>query len=231
MLCLQGLQKLTLLDYPGYVACTVFTGGCNFRCPFCQNSDLLVTRPQGQYTAQEILTFLEHRKNILDGVCISGGEPLLQENLPQFLQEVRKLGYRIKLDTNGSFPDILEQLVTDGLVDYVAMDIKNSLARYEVTTGTTGLYTRAVIRSVDFLLRGNVEYEFRTTVVKELHRPADLLELSHWIAGASRYYLQSFVDSSCVLEPGLHGYTAREMEELRQLILPQVPAAQLRGIG
>ncbi len=232
MICLQGLQKLTLLDYPGKVACTLFTGGCNFRCPFCQNSDLLPCHKQGQLSVADTLQFLEQRKSrgLLDGVCITGGEPLLQENMAEFLRELKRLGYAVKLDTNGSFPEKLQELVEANLVDYVAMDIKNSLNRYAETSGTTGLYNSAVAQSAAFLMQGHIPYEFRTTVVKEFHTADDFRQIAEWISGARAYYLQSFADSEQVLQKGLHAYEPSELEAFRQLILPQIPAAQLRGV-
>lgn len=229
MMSFHGLQKLTLLDYPGRVACTIFTGGCNFRCPFCQNRDLLACNMPGKIAGQEVLSFLEKRRGLLDGVCISGGEPLLQEHLEDVLQEIKAMGYAVKLDTNGSFPDYLQHLVQRGLVDYVAMDIKNSPARYPETTGTTGLYQSAVQKSVDFLLQGTVRYEFRTTVVKEFHGIEELNAIASWISGAQQYYLQSFVDGAHVLQSGLHGYSASEMEALRAMIAVQIPTVRLRG--
>lgn len=232
MICLQGMQKLTLLDYPGKVACTIFTGGCNFRCPFCQNSDLLPCHRKGLMDTGDVLQFLEQRrkKNLLDGVCITGGEPLLQENIGQFLEELKRLGYAVKLDTNGSFPDRLQELTGRGLVDYVAMDIKNCPERYAETTGTTGLYNDAVAQSAEFLLQGRVPYEFRTTIVKEFHTADELRKIAAWIHGADTWYLQSFVDSDAVLEKGLHAYEAAELEAFRQMILPEVPSAKLRGV-
>ena len=232
MICLQGMQKLTLLDYPGKVACTIFTGGCNFRCPFCQNSELLPCHKEGGMNPDEVLAFLEQRrkKHLLDGVCITGGEPLLQDNLADFLRAIKQMGYAVKLDTNGSFPEKLRELVEEGLVDYVAMDIKNSPARYAETTGTTGLYSQAVEQSVKYLLQGHVPYEFRTTVVKEFHTADDFQQMAEWIQGTDAWYLQSFVDSEQVLAEGLHAYEPEEMEAFRQQILPLVPSAKLRGV-
>ena len=229
LLCIQGLQKLTLLDVPGKVACTIFTGGCNFRCPFCQNSDLLVCNTTAQYTVEEILSFLDGRKKLLDAVCISGGEPLLQQALPEFLREIKTMGYYIKLDTNGSFPDRLKAVVADGLVDYVAMDLKNSMDRYSETIGMPPLYQSKIEESIDFLLSGTIPYEFRTTVVRELHSEADLLQAATRIKGAERYYLQKFVDSDHVLQPGLSAYSTKEMEQLREALTQIVPTVQLRG--
>lgn len=230
MICLQGLQKLTLLDYPGRVACTIFTGGCNFRCPFCQNSDLLPCRQQTKFAAEDLLRFLEKRKGLLDGVCISGGEPLLQDGLAAFLRDIKALGYAVKLDTNGSFPEKLRELVEEGLVDYVAMDIKNSPARYAETTGTTGLYNQAVAQSAEYLMQGHVPYEFRTTVVKEFHTEKEFQQMAAWIQGAKAWYLQSFVDSEQVLVDGLHACEPEELESFRQQVLSLVPSVKLRGV-
>ncbi len=232
MICLQGIQKLTLLDYPGRVACTLFTGGCNFRCPFCQNSALLPCHKEGELDTADVLRFLEQRrkKGLLDGVCITGGEPLLQEGIAEFLRALKQMGYAVKLDTNGSFPDKLQELIEAKLVDYVAMDIKNSLERYAQTSGTNGLYNQMVERSVELLKKGLVPYEFRTTVVKEFHDAESFQKIASWIEGAERYYLQSFVDSDEVLEKGLHAYEPAELEAFRQMILPKVPSAKLRGV-
>lgn len=230
MVSLQGLQKLTLLDYPGKVACTVFTGGCNFCCPFCQNGELLSCGQPSQYSEAELLEFLQKRQGLLDGVCISGGEPLLQKELPQLLQKIKAIGYSVKLDTNGSFPEQLQQLVADDLVDYVAMDVKSSPAQYGAASGVGTLYLSKVQESVQFLLQGTVPYEFRTTVVRELHGAEEMRAIGNWLQGAQQYFLQSFEDSEHVLKRGLHSYEAAEMEALRQLVLPQIPQTALRGV-
>lgn len=230
MVSIQGLQTLTLLDYPGKVACTVFTGGCNFRCPFCQNSGLLACGQPGQYTERQLLDFLDSRRKLLDGVCISGGEPLLQQELPQLLRQIKDMGYLVKLDTNGAFPERLELLLRQGVVDYVAMDVKSSPAHYGQACGVGELYLSKVQQSVQFLLQGTVPYEFRTTVVRELHGAEELQAIGQWIQGAQRYFLQSFQDSERVLQPGLHSYSAAELETLRQAVLPWVPTVKLRGV-
>ena len=230
LVCIQGLQKLTLLDVPGKVACTIFTGGCNFRCPFCQNSDLLACNTAGLYSVEDVLTFLKGRTKLLDAVCISGGEPLLQPELPELLRQIKDMGYYIKLDTNGSFPERLKAVVEEQLVDYVAMDLKNCMDKYSETIGMPPLYQEKIEESIDFLLSGTVPYEFRTTVVRELHTEKDLLKAAERIKGAEGYYLQGFVDSDHVLKPGLHAYTADEMEALRQSILHLVPNTKLRGV-
>ncbi len=230
LVCIQGLQKLTLLDVPGKVACTIFTGGCNFRCPFCQNSDLLSCNIVGAYSVDEVLKFLNGRTKLLDAVCISGGEPLLQPDLQDLLKEIKAMGYYIKLDTNGSFPDRLKAVVDAGLVDYVAMDLKNCTDRYSETIGMPPLYQAKIEESIDFLLSDAIPYEFRTTVVRELHRTEDIIKAAERIKGAAKYYLQGFVDSEHVLQQGLSAYSAQEMETIRQNILHLVPNALLRGV-
>ncbi len=229
---IQGLQKLTLLDYPGETACTVFLAGCNLRCPFCHNASLV--RPgarEGGVEEDAFFAFLEKRRGLLDGVCVTGGEPLLQPALPRLLRRIKALGYAVKLDTNGCFPAQLEALVAAGLVDFVAMDVKNSPARYAQTVGVPDFDLRPVQRSVAFLLSGAVDYEFRTTVVRELHTAGDLAALGRWIAGARRYFLQAFVDSGDLLRPGLTGLSGEEMAALLAAVRPFVPAAALRGVG
>ena len=229
---ISGLQKLTLLDYPGKVACTVFTGGCNFRCPFCHNASLV--RPEEldrQNEEEQVLAFLKKRVGVLDGVAITGGEPLLHADMPAFLEKVRALGYKIKLDTNGSFPDRLIELVRAGLVDRVAMDVKNAPELYAKTAGVAGLDLRPVERSKDFLLAGEVDYEFRTTVVRGLHTAESLAGAARWIEGAREYYLQQYRDSGHVLTPeGLGSFSAEEMHALADAVRPIVPTVQLRGV-
>ncbi len=229
---IQGYQKLTLLDYPGRIACTVFTGGCNLRCPFCHNGSLV--RPAdvaaGGVDREEFFAFLRKRQGTLDGVCVSGGEPLLQKDLEPFLREIRALGYAVKLDTNGSFPDRLKSLVGQGLVDYVAMDIKNTLAKYGETVGIPGYDTAPIEESVAFLMSGAVAYEFRTTVVKEFHTVGDFALIGAWLQGAEHYYLQHFVDSGDLLQPGLHGLDKADMEAAAAAVRPFIPTVAIRGI-
>ncbi len=209
---ISGLQKLTLLDFPGTVSCIVFTHGCNFRCPFCHNSSLVDGPAQEEISENEVVDFLKSRKNILDGVVVSGGEPLLHPDIAEFLKKVKELGYKVKIDTNGTKPEMLKKLVNDGLVDYVAMDIKNSPEQYKSATGVDGLL-EAVTESKDFLLSGKVEYEFRTTVVKGIHTKEQLVSLAKWIKGAKKYYLQKYKCSENVLNPeGLDSFSDEEME-------------------
>lgn len=198
-----GIQKLTLLDYPGTVSCTLFTKGCNFRCPFCHNASLV--KPSGStpsYSEEEALDFLKKRQKILDGVCITGGEPLIHDSLPSFMEKVKALGYKIKLDTNGSFPEKLFSLVQNKLVDYVAMDIKNSFHKYNVTAGCAMLNLQHIEKSIDLLLTGTVPYEFRTTVASELHSPDDITFIAQRISGAEKYFIQNFADSGDILSDG-----------------------------
>ena len=227
-----GLQKLTLLDFPGYVACTLFTRGCNMRCPFCHNS-ALVTRADEQklYTNEEILAFLKKRQGILDGVAITGGEPTLAHGLAEFLEQVRVLGYKIKLDTNGTRPEVLKNIVSRGLVDYVAMDIKNSRDKYGETVGFNQRYDLAPIEeSIEFLMSGSVDFEFRTTISRTFHTENDVVDIAKWIQGKEKFFLQQFKDSGDVIGSGIEGYDNDEMKLLLDKILPFVPNAQLRGV-
>ncbi len=230
---ISGLQKMTLLDYPGLVACTVFTGGCNLRCPFCHNASLVLPERAADETDEaEVFRFLEKRQGMLDGVAVTGGEPLLHADLPDFLRRVRALGYRIKLDTNGTFPDRLRAVVEEGLVDRVAMDVKNAPLLYGKTVGLHRFDISPVERSKDYLLEGHVEYEFRTTVVRGLHTAESLLAAARWIEGAREYYLQQYKDSGDVIRPdALGAFTDDEMRGLLEKVRTVIPAAQLRGVG
>lgn len=228
---ISGLQKLTLLDYPGRVACTVFTGGCNFRCPFCHNAPLVLPERLARDSSEEaVLAFLSKRRGVLDGVAVTGGEPLLHRDIGAFLEKVKALGFSVKLDTNGSFPDRLRALVSAGLVDRVAMDVKNSPALYEKTAGAA-VDMAAIERSRDFLLSGAVDYEFRTTVVKGLHTKESLMDAACWIRGAKEYYLQQFKDSGDVLAiEGLGAFSEKEMHALADAAAEFVPSVQVRGV-
>lgn len=226
-----GFQKMTMLDYPGKVACTVFTGGCNFRCPFCHNA-LLVTEidDENVFDEEEIISYLYKRKGIIDGVCITGGEPLLQKDITEFLQKVKATGLPVKLDTNGSYPQKLRELVEKGLVDYVAMDIKNSREKYAETIGLSDYDLSKVEESVEFLLSGAVDYEFRTTVVREFHTQEDILNIANWISDAKRYFLQGFVDSGNLIGSGMSAYRPQEMVEICTKAQEIVPNTVLRGV-
>lgn len=225
-----GIQKLTLLDYPGKVACTIYTGGCNFRCPFCHNADLVTGKPEVTVTGEEIFRFLRKRQGLLDGVCISGGEPLLQPDLEDFIRGVRSLGYSVKLDTNGSMPDKLESLAEKGLLDYVAMDLKNAPEHYGRTIGAETYDVGNIDRSIRFLMGGEIPYEFRTTVVREFHQKADFEEMGRWIEGADQYFLQQFMDSGHVIAPGLHAYDEKILFQALEIVKKYVKTAQIRGL-
>ena len=227
---IMGLQKTTLLDFPGNVACTIFTGGCNFRCPFCHNASLvLALNMKEMITEPELFAFLYKRKSILDGVCITGGEPLLQNDIEAFIRSIKEMGYKVKLDTNGSYPEKLENLIALGLIDYVAMDIKNSKEKYSETCGTD-IEVDKINKSISLLINGSIPYEFRTTVVRELHTAQDIVDISLWIKGASRYYLQSFVDSGNVISDSLSAYSPEEMHKLLDLARKNLSCTELRGI-
>lgn len=229
---IQGVQRLSLLDFPDRVACTVFTCGCNFRCPFCHNASLVVPEEMtGDEMAEDVFfDFLASRKNKLDGVCITGGEPLLQRDIGHFIRRIRSLGFAVKLDTNGSVPGLLKELVDAGLIDYVAMDIKNSPGKYAETSGMADLLLEPVFESVSFLLSGKVPYEFRTTIIREYHTGRDIEQIGRWIQGATLYYLQEFVDSGSLIGEDLHASSPNEMEAFRRIAADYVPGVQLRGM-
>lgn len=228
---ISGLQKLTLLDFPGHTACTVFTGGCNYRCPFCHNAELVLwPGEQPEIPEADFFAFLEKRRGLLDGVAVTGGEPTLQPELPEFLRRIRDLGYAVKLDTNGTAPETLRQLVSDGLVQYVAMDIKNAPDRYAETAGVEDPRLEQIRESAAMLMAGSLPYEFRTTVVHELHRPRDLEEIGRWLRGAKRYYIQCFKDSGDLICPGMSPCSREELEALLAAVRPFIPSAELRGV-
>ena len=228
---LGGLQKMTLLDFPGRVACTVFTVGCNFRCPFCHNSSLVVSPALPELSQDDFFAFLRKRQGLLEGVAITGGEPLLHPDMPEFLEKIRALGYAVKLDTNGAFPERLRAILEAKLADYVAMDIKNSREKYERTAGVAGILPK-VEQSAELLLGGGTPFEFRTTLVDELHEPEDFAAIGEWIAGVDRYFIQGFVDSGDILA-GSEAYHAASPEKAKaclEAVRAFVPGAQLRGV-
>lgn len=232
---IAGLQKLTLLDFPGKTAATVFTPGCTMRCPFCHNADLVFDATASgpdDVSVDEFFAFLGKRHGLLDGVCVTGGEPLLQPGLADFCARVKDAGFAVKLDTNGSFPDKLQELVEAGVVDYVAMDVKNAPGRYAETVGMPGLDLAPVRASIDVLLGGAVPCELRTTVVRELHTADDLRALARWIEGAPAWFLQSYLDAEGVLAgPGrFHAWDPDELRALLPELQAFVPAVQLRGV-
>ena len=225
----SGIQKMTLLDFPGRCACTVFLAGCNLRCPFCHNASLVLTNPEPAMTESEFFAFLGKRKGLLDGVCITGGEPTLRKDLPDFIRKIRDMGYLVKLDTNGSNPQMLEKLLEEKLIDYVAMDIKNCPDRYSETCGGPDIL-RNVEECLKLLRNSNVEWELRTTCVKPFHDESALEAIGRWLSGTKNYYLQSFVDSGDLVGSGVSGFTKEEMEVLRNCVLPHIPTTRIRGI-
>lgn len=228
---ISGFQKLTLLDFPGTMACTVFTKGCNFRCPYCHNASLVVGADAPVIEENELLSFLKKRQGILEGVAITGGEPLLHRDIKELLLKIKELGYKIKLDTNGSNPSLLKELVSLNLLSYVAMDIKNSKENYYKAIGTDKISLELLEESKDFLLENRVPYEFRTTVVKGIHEKEDIVSLAKWIGGAEKLFLQQFKDSGELIAPeDLEAFSKEEMEELAELAKPYVKSVTLRGI-
>ena len=229
---IHGLQKLTLLDYPGRVACTVFTGGCNLRCPFCHNASLVTHIDEAAVMPEEeFFAFLKKRQGILDGVCITGGEPLMNADIEDFIKKIRALGFAVKLDTNGTFFETLSRIVKDKLVDYIAMDIKNTVEKYPVTTGVGAKITENVKKSVELLKNSDIPFEFRTTIVSEFHAVEDIEKITEWIGGENiNYFLQNFVDSGDTIEKELHSCDKSTLSAMLETAKKNCPKAQLRGI-
>lgn len=229
---IKGLAKTTLLDYPGHVAATIFTGGCDFHCPFCHNKSLVLNPARlPSIPTDEIYQFLLQRQGALEGLCITGGEPLLQEDLCEFLYNVKTLGYKIKLDTNGYDPTHLSHILKNNLVDYIAMDIKNSQENYQKTAGISSFDINRIKLSVDLLKESEIDYEFRTTVARELHQMADIDAIGRWLKGARAYYLQPYVETDDVIMPVFSSYSKQEMIEMRERLLPYISHVEIRGFG
>ena len=230
-----GLQKLSLLDYPGKIACTVFLGGCNFRCPYCHNGSLALGQGEAVMDMDEFLAFLDKRRGRLEGVCISGGEPTLHHDLPELIAEIKSRGYAVKLDTNGTNPEMLSSLINNGLIDYVAMDIKNSPDRYFESIGNSKFEIRNsklienVEASASILMQGLVDFEFRTTLTRELHSAEDMMKIGQWIQGAEKYFLQTYRDEGDLIEGGFTAYSREETEELLGIVKKYLPNAEIRG--
>lgn len=228
---IHGLQKMTLLDFPGRVACTVFLGGCDMRCPFCHNAELIDGSAPPVMEEEELLAFLKKRQGLLEGVAITGGEPLLRPDIISLAEKIRDLGYPMKLDTNGTHPDRLREIIDRGLAAYVAMDIKNSPDRYAVTAGVDTLDMGKIRESVSLLMEGRTDYEFRTTVVAELHDADSFRGIGEWIRGAKRYYLQKFTDRDTVPFGGFHAPADNEMRAYAEIAREYVPSVELRGMA
>ena len=229
---ISGLQKLTALDFPDRLACTVFTPGCNLRCPFCHNASLVLKNAE-DYNIDEFFSFLKKRTGVLDGVCITGGEPLLQPGIEEFISKIRELGYLVKLDTNGAFPDKLESIISKGLVDYVAMDIKNSPEKYPASCGidkNSEDFLLPFKKSIALLLQNKVDYEFRTTVVEELHDISDIEKAGELIRGARRWNLQCFKDSGDLISSGFSSPTKQKLEQMRKIALGFCDSCDIRGV-
>ena len=228
---IAGLQKLTLLDFPGRIACTVFLPGCNLRWPFCHNASLVLPRQDSPppMTVDELLAFLQKRRGRLQGVCVTGGEPTLYPDLPDLLRQIHLLGYEVKLDTNGTNPQMLRAILSEGLADYVAMDIKNSPARYTETCGGVDVL-ETVRESASLLMASGVDYEFRTTLAHPLHTVEDVAAIGGWLHGARRYFLQQFVDSGDLIGTGLTPLAPEEMEAMCEAVRPYIKETTLRGI-
>ena len=226
-----GFNKTTLLDYPGKVAATIFLGGCNFRCPFCQNRSLVLEAgEQPSLDPEEVLAFLQKRKGILEGICITGGEPTLSKGLPAFLAAVHDLGYPVKLDTNGTHPEVVRALAEDGLIAKAAMDIKACPENYAAVAGVKAVDMDAIRETADYLMNGPLDYEFRTTVVKELHTAHDFEVIADWLSGAKEYYLQEYRDSEGVIRRGFTGCTLEEMQAYQAILARTIPKVGIRGI-
>ncbi len=229
---IKGLQKLTLLDYPGKCAATVFTFGCNLRCPFCHNASLVEKRAGDDYVIdeEEFFTFLDSRKGLLDGVAVTGGEPLLQPDIEDFLRKIKEKGFSVKLDTNGTNPEKLSRLIDEKLVDYAATDIKNCLDKYPLTVGVEDFDVTPIKETVALLLSGKVEYEFRTTVSNELFSEEDFVKISREIAGAEKYYLQAFASSGDILGGDFTTPSKTALEAYARIVSKTVKKVEIRGV-
>ncbi|MFI3284929.1 MAG: anaerobic ribonucleoside-triphosphate reductase activating protein [Erysipelotrichaceae bacterium] len=227
-----GIQKLSLLDYPNEMACTLFSSGCNFKCPFCHNKDLVYVPADIRYlNKDDIFAFLNKRKGVLKAVCITGGEPMLHSGLLTFIQEIKEAGYLVKLDTNGYYPDALEKVLHTGLVDYVAMDIKNAPDKYALTVGLKDIDFKIepILKSVELIRNLAKDYEFRTTIVKELHDEKDIQLIAKWLSGARRYSLQYFKESDGTIEKGFHAHDEKSMQYFKSILEETILNVQIKG--
>lgn len=225
-----GLQKTTLLDYPGNVASTIFLGGCNMRCPFCHNMNLVMGESLESYTVEDILSFLQKRKGVIDGVCITGGEPTINYDLLDFIRNIHNLGLKVKLDTNGTNPTMLEQLITEHLVDYVAMDIKSATSNYSNVCGIADISIDNIVNSIQILINSGIDYEFRTTLIREYHNEAVIRDIAIMLDGASNYYLQSFIDSPFVIDHSLNAIDKNTLMEYQEILSKHIAHVDIRGV-
>jgi pyruvate formate lyase activating enzyme len=221
---------MTLLDFPGHIACTVFLGGCDFRCPYCHNYELAVGSSDPVMDEEKFFSFLTTRQGLLDGVAITGGEPLMRKDISSFILKIRELGFKVKLDTNGYHPERLKELLDEGLVDYVAMDVKNSLSKYGITVGMDSIDTGRILQSISILKASDTPYEFRTTVVKELHEDSDFEDIGRMIQDSCAYYLQQFTERDTVPDKKLSSPTETDMNRYLEIVKKYVPSSYLRGI-
>ena len=226
---ISGLMKLTLLDFPGHIACTVFLAGCNFRCPFCHNGSL-VRGGDIEISREELFSFLKKRQGVLEGVCITGGEPLMNPDISELLHDVKGLGFLVKLDTNGSYPERLGEILASGIVDYVAMDIKNSSDSYGAACGVN-FDVGKIKRSVEIIKSSGVDREFRTTVVKGIHTAADIAQCAAWVGEGEKYFLQSYKESDDIIAPdGLSAFSNDELREMLEEAKKYNSVTELRGV-
>lgn len=228
---IHGFNKTTLLDYPGHLAATIFLGGCNFRCPFCHNASLvLAPNSQPIISKEEVLSTLRKRIGILEGVCITGGEPSLYPGLIDLIKEIKDLGFLVKLDTNGTNPNTIKYLLESNLIDYIAMDIKNCKEKYSLSSGIKNTVIDKISESISLLINSNIDYEFRTTVVKNLHDASDFIKIGEWIEGANAYFLQAYRDSEDIIKKGLSGHSLDKLKEFKENVSPYVKEVSIRGV-
>lgn len=228
---IKGFQKTTLLDYPGHLASTIFIGGCDFRCPFCHNASLVTSSSNiPSIPFKQVIETLIKRKHILEGICITGGEPTLSKELPVFIEQVKTLDLKVKLDTNGNNPSMLDSLLKNKLIDYIAMDIKNSKENYSKTIGISDFAINNIEESIQLIMNSTIDYEFRTTVVKEIHTANDFIAIGKWINGSKKYFLQSFTDSGDILQTGCSPYSKDELNLFKEMVSPYVNYIEIRGI-
>ena len=228
---ISGFQKLTLVDFPGHTACIIFTQGCNFKCPFCHNSGLIQGANNSNKIDEQVLfDYLDNRMGLIDGVCVSGGEPLLQKDIELFIRKIKEKGYKVKLDTNGSKPKILKKLIDCNLIDYVAMDVKNTFSKYDVTSGAK-VSLDDIKESINILKSSNIDYEFRTTIVKELHSFENIEEILNYLGPSVKFYIQNYRDCDTVLQKGLNGFSDVELLEIEKKLERRYPNVTIRGRG